>query len=683
MEKIDSTRLATFVESARDRYVRLHRQGSMATVSAIILFDALRDDIARTGREQAITTFTRGQLRDRMREHPAWEGKAFEETSFNTVPEDLGDQLDVFTHEEYFNGRLWRLTFRGPTRKFRKDQSSRELFLEVGCQPVDDASDAAPGAATIGGSSERPGGLLSAPLIGATEVGRSEGRWLRWLIPLVFLAIAAVVVVLVLQNLDEPPAERGPAQSQGPLTIAVLPFRLLTADDDMRYLGMGIADAIIIRLSNLGQTRVRPTSAILKYQNLEGDASRAGRELGADYLLSGTLQHSTDRFRAAAQLIRVSDGSSVWGRQFDVPRADLFSLEDQIAENVAAALQIQLSAEQRARMMRRYTSNAQAYESYLKGRAALLGLTREETQLAVRFFEQALSQDPSFAPARAGLANACAQMRIRFAPKTEVMRWETRAKEEALRAVELAPDLAEAHEALAAVSRYSEFDWPGTMEESTKALQLNPNLELAYYYRSAAGFHLGLPEMADREARRGLELNPTRPTEAVRLLGVNAMLSGKYDESVRYLEEVAARTDAGDYFLGLAYHYAGREPEALSLLTRLGGGETRQLRAAAAHASLLAAAGKRQEAQNILAQIIGEPQIDHHVSYSIGAAYAQLGDAKSANEWLEKSAATGFPCEPWFRLDPLLDPLRKEGRFMALMGRLEEMHRAAQQKYDR
>lgn len=150
-----------------------------------------------------------------------------------------------------------------------------------------------------------------------------------------------------------------------------------------------------------------------------------------------------------------------------------------------------------------------------------------------------------------------------------------------------------------------------------------------------------------------------------------------------YLEEVAARTDISDYYLGLAYHYAGKEQEASALLTRLGGGETRQLRAAAAHASLLAAAGKRREAEAILDQLTREPQIDHHGSYSIGVAFAQLGDAKSADDWLEKSAATGFPCEPWFRLDPLLEPLRKEPRFLALMDRLEEMRRAAQQKYDR
>src|SRR6185503_18320189 len=130
MPQLGGAALAECIGRAKERYVRTHRQGSMATVCAMILFDALRADVEGSDRRH-VTSFSRPQLRDAMAAHPAWEGKAFEETSFNTVPEDLGEQLRQFTHDDFSAGSNWKLRFAGPTRKFRKDQTTRELFLEV------------------------------------------------------------------------------------------------------------------------------------------------------------------------------------------------------------------------------------------------------------------------------------------------------------------------------------------------------------------------------------------------------------------------------------------------------------------------------------------------------------------------------------------------------------------------
>src|SRR5713101_1987093 len=128
--------LAAVVARAEERYVRTHRQGSMATVSAMILFDALRRDRAESSRK----AFSRQQLRDAMAAHPAWERKAFEESSFNTVPEDLGEQLAQFAHDDSVGGRRYRFRFRGPTRKFRNDKTSTELFLEIDAERLEPAA---------------------------------------------------------------------------------------------------------------------------------------------------------------------------------------------------------------------------------------------------------------------------------------------------------------------------------------------------------------------------------------------------------------------------------------------------------------------------------------------------------------------------------------------------------------
>ena len=619
----------------------------MATVSALILFDALRQDLETTGR-QSTTSFSRPQLRDTMAAHPAWEGKAFEETSFNTVPEDLGDQLEQFVHEDFIGGRKYRFRFRGPTRKFRKEKTSKELYVEIEAEPFD----------------EPPGGTRR-PLT----------------IALASLLAIAVLITLAALILRRPHASPKPAAQTRAVTLAVLPFRLLGNDEQLRFLGTGIADAVITRLSNSDVITVRPTTAVLQYENHSGDLRPVGRALAAEYVVSGILQPAGDRLRAGVQLIRIEDGAAIWGQQFDVPSSDLLSLEDSIADRVVASLAPRLNADQRARVARRFTSNPVAYEHYLRGRAAMLLETGEGTKQAISEFEKAIASDPSYALARAGLANSAALMRIRFAPKNETAMWSARAKEEAEEALRLAPDLAEAHEAMAAVYRYDEFDWVKVMDESGRAIALHPDLELAHDYRAAAALHLGLLPLAEREARIAMEINPQRPIEALRIKGVVALFNGDYADAVQLLQEVAQRTDISDYYLGLALFYAGRNAEAESLLNRLGGGETRNARAAAALASILAARGDKKESSRIVERVARESAIDHHVAYSLGAAYAQIGDTSQSMRWLNESVRIGFPCYPWFRRDPLLQPLRGNAQFETLLTRLREQNDAWSKRY--
>ena len=271
-------------------------------------------------------------------------------------------------------------------------------------------------------------------------------------------------------------------------------------------------------------------------------------------------------------------------------------------------------------------------------------------------------------------------MRIRFAPSGESQRWADRAKEEASRAVALAPDLAEAHEALAAVYRFDEFDWESVMDESGRAIALNADLELPHQYRGAAAFHLGLLDLAEREARIALDLNRTRPFEPLRILGVSALARGSWPVAEEYLSEVARRSDIGDWSEAIALFQLGRRTEAEALLRERGGGETRQARAAAVLASFLAATGRTSEARDLIERA-SRGLIDHHVAYSIGVAYGQLGDHARAVTWLKRAIQTGFPCYPFFVSDPLLAPLRHDASFRALLHEVELKHAKWQRKY--
>ena len=643
-----SSDLAAFVGRAKERYVRTHRQGSMATVCAAILFDALRSDIEKTERRN-VTSFSRPQLRDAMAAHPAWEGKAFEETSFNTIPEDLGEQLQQFTHDDFAEGRTWKIRFAGPTKKFRVNKETRELFLEVTAEAAESSAET---------TALRP---------------RRLKRWHWATAGVVTLALATF---LVAPRVREQPVPAPPREQ----TLAIVPFRLLTPDPQLQFLGIGIADAVITRVSNLEPVRVRPTAAVLRYATENRDPQSIGREVAADYVLAGTLQTAPNSIRANVQLVRTSDGAAVWGQQVDVARDELLSLEDTIAARVAAALHVRLSDEHRARLARHATHVPAAYEHYLRGRAALLQLTRTDTETAVREFEQAIALDPRYAAAHAGLANGAAQMRIRFAPTGDSQRWADRAKEEASRAVALAPDLAEAHEALAAVYRFDEFDWESVMEESGRAIALNPDLELPHHYRGAAAFHLGLLDLAEREAHIALDLNRTRPFEPLRILGVAALARGNWALAEDYLSEVGRKSDIGDWYEAVALFQLGRRADAEGLLRERGGGETRQARATAVLASLLAATGRAAEARD-LTQLASRGLVDHHVAYSIGVVYAQLGDREMALTWLKRAIETGFPCYPFFVSDPLLAPLRSDASFRAVLRELEVKHAEWQRKY--
>src|SRR5262245_5384561 len=172
----------------------------------------------------------------------------------------------------------------------------------------------------------------------------------------------------------------------GRRSVAVLPFKLLGADENGQYLGLGLADAVITRLSNLSCVSVRPTSALFKYLNRELDAVAAGRELRVEAVLTGNIRRLCDRYRVTVQLVSTWDEASLWAAKFDGHCTDIFSLEDSIAEQVASALSLKLTSAQRDSLRRRYTENTVAYQHYQKGRYCWSRWTEQGFRKAVEHF---------------------------------------------------------------------------------------------------------------------------------------------------------------------------------------------------------------------------------------------------------------------------------------------------------
>jgi TolB-like protein len=488
-------------------------------------------------------------------------------------------------------------------------------------------------------------------------------------------AVAATIAILLGAVWYLTRLRSKPVQPPAKVAVAVLPFHALAVSPQARFLGVGIPDAIITRLAGLQQLIPRPTSAVLKYENESIDPKDAGKALASDYVLTGILQEANERLRVSVQLVRVQDGAPMWGDHYDVSRSDLLTLQDQIAQSVADALKIQMTAAERDRLFRRYTENAAAYERYLRGRAQFSRYSAESLREAVDTFEEALTLDQNYAPARAGVALASALLGLRFAPASESRGWNERAEREAQAALQIDPQLAEAHEALAAVYRAVEFEWERALEESRLALALNPHLDQPRLYRAAAFYHLGLLDLVEPElqaAAATLNPDPANQVETLRTRGITALLAGRYQDAFHLFEDVQRLSGgtAFNYLRGLAHYYTGDAKGAEEILA-LRGSTRGDRRSQAVLASLLAKRQAGSEARALIDAIQQGGYTDHHIAYSLGATYAQLGEFPEAIRWLADAARTGLPCYPWYVRDPLLDPLRNEPAFQQILARLE------------
>jgi tetratricopeptide (TPR) repeat protein len=270
---------------------------------------------------------------------------------------------------------------------------------------------------------------------------------------------------------------------------------------------------------------------------------------------------------------------------------------------------------------------------------------------------------------------------VRYAYESEAVSWGKRAETEARRALEQDSSLGEAHLAIgsAAGTLYRGFDWKTVMSESATALALDPSLELAHIARMRAFYHLGLFDSAREEAQRARALNPTPNIELARLEVAVELFGGDFKKAADQAAALLPRTDAPAirHYLGLARFYLKDVTGAREVLAGTMRGGKPDVRAQASLASVEAAAGLRKEARARILAIERGSYMDHHVAYSLGAAWAQLGDAATSIRWLQQAVDTGFPCYPWFAKDTLLDPVRSAPGFRELIARLEAQHRAS------
>ena len=457
-----------------------------------------------------------------------------------------------------------------------------------------------------------------------------------------------------------------PSKSIRPQKIAVLPFKSLNDSEDDRYLGLGIADTLITRLGSSGEIRVRPTSAIQKYASSELDSIAAGKEQQVDAVLEGSLQKSGDKVRVTVRLLSVSDGSTLWVYKSDENFADVFLMEDSVSEKLANALALELTGEQKQRMAKHYTANAEAYQLYAKGVFLRSQMTQDALQKSVECFKRAIELDPNYALAYAGQASSISPMAaIGFMPLREA---ESTNRALINKALELDNELPEAHAALAEFKFFMEWDWDGAEKEFKRALELNPHEPLSLLLYPDVLLIKGRSEEAVAVSKTAFDLDPLSARTG-KALAHTYYFAGKYDQALEQSRKVLELFPNYHLIsLGPVYEQKGMYDEAIEGYLQT---EKRSGLPEASVTSLrnaYAKSGWQGYWSQRLALIKTEKQSVSPVF--VASLYARLGDKDKAIEYLQRAYDLRDMLLMFIKVDPVWTSLHSDPRFTALLQRL-------------
>jgi TolB-like protein len=456
-------------------------------------------------------------------------------------------------------------------------------------------------------------------------------------------------------------------------SLAVLPFKPLVAAARDEYLELGLADALITRLSIVRQLVVRPTSSIVKYAAAGSDPLRAGRELGVDAVLDASVQRAGDRVRITVRLLRVADGTALWANTFDQRQStDVFNVETVVSERLTETLMLTLSAEEKNRLNRRDTPSPEAYQLFLRGRYCWSKRTEEWLTKAVGFFQRAIESDPAYALAYVGLADAythLALVNVGGLPPREAF---PKAKDAALKALAIDRGLAEAHAALGFVALHYDWDPAAAERELQQAIDLKPQYAPAHMWYGENLSTLGRHDEAIGEATRADEIEPAS-LDISRGVGARLYQARRYDKAIEQLRktlELDPTHDQTRYILGLTYVAAARFDEGIRELTQsvgLSGGSPTTL---GALGYAYARAGRNDDARNTIEELTALSKRRYVSPYNIALIYAGLRDDDQAFGWLERAYAERSSRLTYLRVLPEFDGLRSDRRFGALLRRI-------------
>ena len=451
-------------------------------------------------------------------------------------------------------------------------------------------------------------------------------------------------------------------------SLAVLPLANASADPATEYLSDGITESIINTLSQLPQLKVMARATVFRYKGREVEIEEVKRDLGVRAVMTGRVLQFGDNLIIKIELVDTADGSQLWGEQYKRKSADIFEVQEEISKEISEKLRIKLTGEEQKLLVKRYTDNTEAYRLYLKGRFALSKMTKEALETAIRHFQQAIDNDPDYALAYAGLADAYYGLSSNHLPPNEAM---PKARAAAERALQIDDSLAEAHASLGLVKAFYEWDWTSAEFEYKRAIELNPGYASTHHWYGWYLALMGRLNEAIAEINKASELDPLS-LEINTDLGLSFLFARQYDRSIEQFEK-AMEMDPNfiwtHFFMGWAYEQKDDFEAAIIEFDKAAKlDDSPLILAALGHTYVMA--GQRDKALKVLEEMTEMSPVRHVSSYHFAIIHAALGHKDEAFEWLEKSYDARSEALVWLKVDPRLDTLRSDPRFIDLQRRV-------------
>jgi pentatricopeptide repeat protein len=453
-------------------------------------------------------------------------------------------------------------------------------------------------------------------------------------------------------------------------SLAVLPLKNLSADPTQEYLADGMTEALIGRLAGIHDLRVISRTSIMQYKNTKEALPEIAKTLGVDVIVEGSVIRDGNRIRVHAQLIRASTDEHFWSEAYDRELRDVLTLQSDVAQSIAQKVEVTITGEERARLTAARPIAPEVYENYLKGRSIIdKSYSRSGLEESIGYFEEATKRDPTFAPAYVGLADAYDRLGTIFigTPPSEVR---PKVVNAARKALELDPELAEAHVLLADVYQ-EQWHWSDAQAEYKRALDLKPNDAAAH-----VGFaHWLLCQGRTQEAltwtERGRELDPIEVSGTS--IGQSLFFAHRYDEAIHELRSVlAVQGDSASalWYLGFSLIAKGQPEDAIPVLEKAVSITNRSPGVIGVLIRAYAHAGRRKDALRLLDELKQRRQKGYVPAGAFVNAYLGMEDREQAFAWLEHAYQEQSNILQFLRVHPYFDPLRDDPRFKDLLHRV-------------
>jgi TolB-like protein/Tfp pilus assembly protein PilF len=455
-------------------------------------------------------------------------------------------------------------------------------------------------------------------------------------------------------------------------SLAVLPFVNAGGDPNAEYLSDGITESLIDSVSQIPGIKVISRASAFHYKGKDVSARTVGRELGVRAVLTGRIVHRGDALSIGAELVDARDDTRLWGEQYNRRLSDILAVQEEIARDISGKLRQRLTGEEKKQLTKRYTENAEAYASYLKGRYHWNKRTGEDIQKGIGYFQQAIEKDPTYALAYAGLADSYVILnQWAGLPSRETF---PKAKAAASKALEIDDMLAQAHATLAFVHESVDWDFSSAEKEFRRAIELDPKYPTAHHWYSLYLSWLGRHEQAIAEAERANDLDPLSPIIS-NLRAAVFYNSRQYDraiEAARTTLELDKGFSPALFSLGWALEQKKMYPEAIAALEKAARLSGRSIQAIAGLGHAYAVSGRREEAMRLIEELKGWSERGYDPLVNIALVHAGLGQNDEAMQWLEKAyqARSAWLIQLALKVDSRWDSLRSDARFQDLLRRI-------------